>query len=77
MFNLLLLAGRSYSLTTDPNFDVISCNNEDSNLPELTLSIKKEYLDTYLSWLTTQVGFLIRGGPFLTPEKYLKESIPT
>ena len=60
MFNLLLLAGRSYSLTTDPNFDVISCNNEDSNLPELTLSIKQEYLNTYLSWLTTQVGFLYR-----------------
>ena len=60
MFNLLLLAGRSNSLTTDPNFDVISCNNEDSNLPELTLSIKQEYLNTYLSWLTTQVGFLIR-----------------
>ena len=77
MFNLLLLAGRSNSLTTDPNFDVISCNNEDSNLPELTLSIKKEYLNTYLSWLTIQVGFLIRGGPFLTPEKCLKESIPT
>ena len=59
MFNLLLLAGRSHSLTTDPNFDVISCNNEDTNLPELTLSIKQEYLNTYLSWLTTQVGFLI------------------
>ena len=59
MLNLLLLAGRSHSLTTDPNFDVISCNNEDSNLPELTLSIKQEYLNTYLSWLTTQVGFLI------------------
>ena len=60
MLNLLLLAGRSHSLTTDPNFDVISCNNEDSNLPELTLSIKQEYLDTNLSWLTSQVGFLLR-----------------
>ena len=59
MFNLLLLVGRSHSLTNDPNFDVISCNNEDTNLPELTLSIKLEYLNTYLSWLTTQVGFLI------------------
>ena len=54
------MAGRSHSLTTDPNFDVISCNNEDSNLPELTLSIKQEYLDTNLSWLTTQAGFLKR-----------------
>ena len=60
MLNLLMLAGRSHSLTTDPNFDVISCNNEDSNLPELTLSIKQEYLDTNLSWLTSQVGFLLR-----------------
>ena len=56
MFNLLLLAGRSHSLTTDPNLDVISCNNVDSNLPELTLSIKKEYLDTNLNWLATQAG---------------------
>ena len=59
MFNLLLLAGKSHSLTTDPNFDVISCNNVDTNLPELTLSIKQQYLDTNLSWLATQVGFLI------------------
>ena len=59
MFNLLLLAGKSYSLTTDPNFDVISCNNVDTNLPELTLSIKQQYLDTNLSWLASQVGFLI------------------
>ena len=58
MFNLLLLAGRSHSLTTDPSLDVISCNNVDSNLPELTLSIKREYLDTKLSWLATQAGFL-------------------
>ena len=60
MLNLLLLAGRSHSLTTDPNFDVISCNNADSNLPELTLSIKQEYLDTNLSWLTTQASFFKR-----------------
>ena len=60
MFNLLLLAGRSHSLTTDLNFNVISCNNADSNLPELTLSIKQEYLNTKLSWLATQAGFLIR-----------------
>ena len=59
MLNLLLLAGRSHSLTTDPNFDVISCNNADNNLPELTLSIKQEYLDANLSWLTSQVGFLV------------------
>ena len=60
MLSLLLLAGRSNSLTTDPNFDVISCNNADSNLPELTLSIKQQYLDTNLSWLTTQAGFFKR-----------------
>jgi len=59
MFNLLLLAGGSHSLTTDPNFDVISCNNVDNDLPELTLSIKQTYLDTNLSWLTNQVGFLV------------------
>ena len=59
MLNLLLLAGRSHSLTTDPNFDVISCNNADSNLPELTLSIKKEYLNTNLDWLKTHLGFRI------------------
>ena len=59
MFNLLLLAGQSHSLTTDPNFDVISCNNADNNLPELTLSIKQEYLDNNLSWLANQEGFLI------------------
>ena len=59
MLNLLLLAGRSHSLTTDPNFDVISCNNADSNLPELTLSIKKEYLNTNLDWFKTQLGFRI------------------
>ena len=51
MLNLLLLAGRSYSLTTDANFDVISCKNADNNLLELTFSIKQVYLDTYLSWL--------------------------
>ena len=61
MLNLLLLAGRSHSLTTDPNFDVISCNNVDNNSPELTLSIKQEYLDANLSWLTSQVGFLVHG----------------
>ena len=59
MFNLLLLAGQSHSLTTDPNFDVISCNNADNNLPELTLSIKQEYLNTNLSWLANQEGFFI------------------
>lgn len=59
MLNLLLLAGRSHSLTTDPNFDVISCNNAENNLPELTLSIKQVYLDTNLSWLANQAGFLL------------------
>ena len=58
MFNLLLLAGQSHGLQTDPNFDVISCNNADNNLPELTLSIKQEYLNTNLSWLANQEGFL-------------------
>ena len=57
MFNLLLLAGRSRGLTTNPNFDVISCNNANTNSPELTLSITKNYLDTNLSWLTSQVNF--------------------
>ena len=56
MLNLLLLAGRSRGLTTNPNFDVIACNNADTNLPELTLSIKKDYLDTNLSWLSSQAG---------------------
>ena len=59
MFNLLLLAGRSQGLTTNPNFDVISCNNADNNLPELTLSIKKDYFDTNLNWLASQAGFKI------------------
>ena len=57
MLNLLLLAGRSNGLTTDPNFGVIACNNADNNLPELTLSINKQYFDTNLSWLTSQAGF--------------------
>ena len=56
MFNLLLLAGRSHGMTTDPNFDVIACNNADTNSPELTLSITKLYFDTNLSWLASQVG---------------------
>ena len=59
MFNLLLLAGQSNGLTTNPNFDVISCNNADTKLPELTLSIKKDYLDTNLNWLASQVGFQV------------------
>ena len=59
MFNLLLLAGQSSGLTTNPNFDVIACNNADTNLPELTLSIKKDYLDTNLNWLASQVGFKV------------------
>ena len=57
MLNLLLLAGRSNGLTTDPNFGVIACNNANNNLPELTLSINKQYFDTNLSWLTSQAGF--------------------
>ena len=57
MFNLLLLAGRSSSLTTNPNFDVIGCNNADTKSPELTLSIKKDYLETNLNWLSSQAGF--------------------
>ena len=61
MFNLLLLAGRSNGLIPDPNFNVLSCNNADTNLPELTLSIKQQYFDGNLSWLATQVGFLVRG----------------
>ena len=59
MLNLLLLTGRSNGLTTNPNFDVISCNNADNYSPELTLSIKKDYLDTNLSWLASQAGFII------------------
>ena len=59
MFNLLLLAGRSNGLTTNPNFDVISCNNAETNLPELTLSIKKDYLNENLSWLASKAGFEI------------------
>ena len=59
MFNLLLLAGRSDSLTTDPNFDVLACNNADTNSPELTLSITKTYMDTHLSWLAAQVRYQI------------------
>ena len=54
MLNLLLLAGRSSGLTTNPNFDVIACNNADTKLPELTLAIKKDYLDTNLNWLSSQ-----------------------
>ena len=59
MFNLLLLASRSNGLTTNPNFDVTGCNNADTKLPELTLSIKKDYLETNLNWLSFQVGFEI------------------
>ena len=59
MLNLLLLASQSNGLTTNPNFDVISCNNAVNNSPELTLSIKKDYLDTNLSWLASKAGFEI------------------
>ena len=57
MLNLFLLAGQSNGLTTDPNFGVIACNNAGNNLPELTLSIDKQYFDTNLNWLTSQAGF--------------------
>ena len=50
MFDLfLLLMSHSYGLTTDPNFEVTTCNN-DQNIPEMTLRIKKNYFDDYLSW---------------------------
>ena len=52
---------KAYSLTADPNFEVVGCNGAD-NIPELTLRIKKNYFESNLSW---QTGFTLTGwGPW-------------
>ena len=52
---------KAYSLTADPNFEVVGCNGAD-NIPELTLRIKRDYFETNLSW---QTGFTLTGqGPW-------------
>ena len=38
-----------HSLTTDPNFKVTTCN-DDQNVPEMTLRIDKNYFVDNLSW---------------------------
>ena len=42
-------------LTTDPNFEVTTCN-DDQNIPEMTLRIDKNYFVDNLSW---QSGFTL------------------
>ena len=44
-----------HSLTTDPNFEVTTCN-DDQNVPEMTLRIDKNYFVDNLSW---QPGFTL------------------
>ena len=45
----LLLMCQVHSLTTDPNFKVTTCN-DDQNVPEMTLRIDKNYFVDNLSW---------------------------
>ena len=51
----LLLICQVHSLTTDPNFEVTTCN-DDQNVPEMTLRIDKNYFVDNLSW---QPGFTL------------------
>ena len=60
MRNSFLLAGVTYGLTTDPNFEVIRCNNEATNEPELTLKISPTYFNSKLSWLLDEECFKIQ-----------------
>ena len=60
MRNSFLLAGVTYGLTTDPNFEVIRCNNEATNEPELTLKISPTYFNSKLSWLLDEEYFKIQ-----------------
>ena len=56
MLDLFLLLMRQFhSLTTDPNFKVPTCN-DDQNVPEMTLRIDKNYFVDNLSW---QSGFTL------------------
>ena len=59
MKNSLLLAGATYGLTVDDNFTVVRCNNELTNEPELTFSIKQSYFNDHLSFLLDQERFVI------------------
>ena len=51
----LLLICQVHSLTTDPNFEVTTCN-DDQNVPEMTLRIEKNYFADNLSW---HLGFTL------------------
>ena len=51
----LLLVRQAFSLTTDPSFEITTCNN-DQNVPEMTLRIEKNYFVDNLSW---QSGFTL------------------
>ena len=51
---LLLMCRIANGLRTDPNFAVTACNNAE-NVPEMTLRIKSNYFNDYLSWHT---GFM-------------------
>ena len=46
---------QTYGLTTDANFEVTTCN-DDQNIPEMTLRIDKKYFVDNLSW---QSGFTL------------------
>ena len=57
MRHSFLLAGAAYGLKTNENFAVLSCNNEVTKEPELTISIKPDYFNDNLSWLLGQACF--------------------
>ena len=57
MRHSLLLAGAAYSLKTNDNFAVLSCNNQVTKEPELIISIKQTYFNENLSWLLDQAHF--------------------
>ena len=59
MRHSFLLAGAAYGLTPNDNFAVLSCNNEVTKEPELTISIKATYFNANLSWLLDQACFEI------------------
>ena len=54
MLILFLLAGLSYGLREDDNFQVTQCGNG------LKFTIDKDYLDDNLAWQVDQVGFFMR-----------------
>ena len=70
MLNLFLLAGQAYA-QANPDFEVVHCNRNVDNEPEMKLRISHSYFEANLMWEIDQYTHTESGYEKTVPENEL------